>query len=546
MSELNDKNNLNVIRYLKKTAGEFPDRKAIITRQRKKVHSITFQSLWDQADAFSMALKENYIYPGDRIILMIPMSVELYITLLGVIKMGGVAVFVDPWVSHKQIASFCSFAEPRGYIGIGKSHLLRLLEKKLLSIPLTITTGLRLFRFPAKFSFNAMLNKKGAGDIFAAKMDDPALITFTSGSSGIPKGANRTHGFLSSQYLALNHEFLYDTKDIDMPMFPVFALNNIADGRTSVIPDMDFRSVSSINAEVIYDQIIKNQVTTSTASPPFFDRLAELVIKKCIGKFPIRRILTGGAPVSDVQLQKWRKAFPDTEIEIVYGSTEAEPVSHISLEKRFEITGQNNGENKGYCTGIPTSFLESKIIRIVKGPVEFKGSWNELELKPGEIGELVVSGNHVCKDYYNNPEAVRESKIIASNGIVWHRMGDTGFFDEHNNFWMAGRVHSTIIRNKEIFHAQLVEQAASELFDRMDQVAAVGIPDPETGERLILVIYTAQNYLKKDDIMQKIMGAGYEIDDVILTKKPLPVDPRHNSKIDYQELRSLILQRGVL
>ncbi len=88
----------------------------------------------------------------------------------------------------------------------------------------------------------------GDGYVHPVEPDDPALITFTSGSSGEPKGANRTHRFLLAQHRALAAEFPAQPGDVDMPMFPVFALNNLASGVPSVVPEMDFRRVDQVNA----------------------------------------------------------------------------------------------------------------------------------------------------------------------------------------------------------------------------------------------------------------------------------------------------------
>ncbi len=514
---------------------------ALVMRDKRKIRSVSFTELWRKVDSFSFALRNHSMQTGDRIILMIPMSLDLYIALLGIIKMGGVAIFVDPWINYKQIADFCLFAEPRGYIGVGKSHLLRFLKRELIRIHFTVTTGKKLLGFPAKYSFPVMLSCDGDGEIFRAEGSDPALITFTSGSSGIPKGANRTHGFLSAQHKALEDEFSYKTEDVDMPMFPVFALNNIAAGRTSIIPDMDFKNVAQVNPEIIAGQIEYLGVTTCTASPPFIDRLADYILECRKKPIYLRRILTGGAPVSDKQLDKWRSAFPDTDIQIIYGSTEAEPVAHISLKERLEIVAHDEGKNTGFCAGTPVSRVEAKTIKILKGPIDSSLSWEGLETDDNEIGELIISGDHVCRDYFNNPDAVRENKIIDPQGKLWHRMGDTGIFDSSGRFWLAGRVHSTIVRNDQIFHAQIVEQAVKEALPEAKQVAAVGIPDTDAGERLIIAVFLHQR-IEKKSIYKRLKKTQCGMDDVVIMKYPLPVDPRHNSKIDYCELRKRIVQ----
>jgi len=237
--------------------------------------------------------------------------------------------------------------------------------------------------------------------------------------------------------------------------------------------------------------------------------------------------------VSDDQLRAWRGAFPGTELLVVYGSTEAEPVAHLTAEERLAAVNDARPRAPGYCVGRPSQRVGTKAIRIHDGPVELgERGWEEWELPPGEIGELVVTGEHVCRDYYRNPGAVRENKIAAPDGTVWHRMGDTGSFDAEGRFWIAGRVHSTIHRRGALIHPQLVEQAARGEDGRIRRVAAVGLDD-----RAVLVVETGARDELKRDIEARLADVGLGVDEVVLTTEPLPVDPRHNSKIDYGRLR---------
>lgn len=488
---------MNVLSILTGVARRHPDRPALILGGIP----ITFSALRERIDRASAGLHRERLQPGDRAIVMIPMSIDLYVAMLALLDLGAVAVFVDPWIGWKQIASFAAYAEPRAWLGIPRSHLLRMFAGK---IPVTVTTGKRFGPIPARRTLAEIEEPAGDGAVHASQPDDPALITFTSGSSGEPKGANRTHRFLLAQHQALAAEFPMQEGDVDMPMFPVFALNNLALGVPSVVPDMDFRRVDRVDGAAILRQMKEHRVTTCTASPPFFDRLA------AVGDPGLRRILTGGAPVSDAQLRAWRKAFPKTEILIAYGSTEAEPVAHISAEERLELKGP------GFCAGKPIERIRAKLIPL-----------------GGGIGELAVTGDHVCRDYYRNPKAVKENKILDPDGTVWHRMGDTGYFDSEGRFWIVGRVHSTIRRGGELIHPQLVEQAARGEDPRIRRIAAVGLD-----ERVVLVIETDAGDELKKDVEARLTEAGHVVDEIRLTRTPLPVDPRHNSKIDYGRLRT--------
>lgn len=523
----------NVVHYLQQSAAHFGDRLALAAPAGGA--TISFADLWNRVDRTSTGLRAAGLKKGDRAICMVPMSIELYIILLAILKAGGIAVFVDPWIVTAQIAAFAAFAEPAAYIGIPKSHILRLLNSTLRKLPISVTTGSRLWQLPAGLTLAELMSKPGDGKIENAIPTDTALITFTSGSSGLPKGVNRTHGFLSSQHEALKSEFPAHAGDVDMPMFPVFALNNIALGISSVIPDMNFRQVACVTPSAILAQMNRFEVTTCTASPPFFNRLANHLAAAPTACTKLRRILTGGAPVSNDSLRAWTKVFPSTEIIIVYGSTEAEPVAHISADERIEAHNNIRPEYPGHCLGTPSPMISWKIIGIHNGPVVLDASgWSSIQVPSGEIGELVISGSHVGRDYYRNPAAFAANKILDTDGTVWHRMGDTVYSDSSGRLWLAGRVHSTIWRNRKPIHPQLVEQAIQAA--GFPDCAALGCLDTNMGERLIAVIST-ETRPDTQALKAKLNKAGFPVDDIIVTGRSLPLDPRHNSKVDYNKLQ---------
>jgi len=507
----------NILVHLRDTAQRVPSRPALIMPDGGRVD---FAGLWDRVCRVSHGLQREGLQSGDRLVVMIPMSIDLYTVLLATIKIGAVAVFVDPWMPMRKIAQFAAFAEPIGFAGIGRSHLLRLLSPTLRRLPLTVTSSRRLGAFPARLTMADLLQNASDPAIWQPEhAESPALITFTSGSSGVPKGANRTHGFLTAQYAALCREYEYADTDVDMPMFPVFALRNLADGITSVIPDMDFRRVSKVSGERLLAQIARHDVSTCTASPPFVDRLVQAV--SSTGRDPgLRRILTGGAPVPDAMLRRWQAALPGTAITVVYGSTEAEPVASMSLPERLSVAGE------GYCAGKPVEGLSARLVRITREPLVFRG-WSSIEVPAGDIGELIVSGAHVCRDYFRNPAAVAGNKLIDGEGVCWHRMGDTGYFDKAGRFWLTGRVHSTIICKGRVLHAQLVEAQVATLVPAASRVAAL----MDSGRLVIVVQGEPVAALE-----QQLRAADVPVDEVVFTRKRLPLDPRHQSKIDYETL----------
>lgn len=526
-----------------------PEKPALVFEAQGKRESISFGALWHDAKSVAASLQELGLQAGDRVIIMIPMSIDLYVCLLGIIQMGAVVVFVDPWIGAKQIARFSEFAEPTAFIGINKSHLLRWSNGRLRQIKISVTTGFRVGSFLARHSLEKLKRSKADSGVAAVSPDQTALITFTSGSSGTPKGANRTHRFLLSQHLALKQEFPYQPGDVDMPMFPVFALNNLVTGITSVVPEMDFKKVTDVDGDRILEQMIQHGITTCTASPPLLDNVAEAIknaTAEVKSRFRLRRVLTGGAPVSDRQLRRWVAAFQTpsgpTEVIVAYGSTEAEPVAHINADERLALSSIGNG----FCTGRPTELIQKLIVPIVNGPIDLStDTLADLALPPGEVGELLVAGDHVCRDYYKNEAATAENKLTDERGTVWHRMGDTGYFDDEARFWLVGRVHSTIFRDGLAVHPQIIEQIVKTVCPDVVQVAAIGYDQDELGKMVVVLVEVGRDQVEfADEIKLKVKNGLLKMnkpcDRVVVTDANLPVDPRHNSKIDYQQAKQLL------
>ncbi|MDZ7620208.1 MAG: AMP-binding protein, partial [Patescibacteria group bacterium] len=182
------------------------------------------------------------------------------------------------------------------------------------------------------------------------------------------------------------------------------------------------------------------------------------------------------------------------------------------------------------CAGRPVAAVHTRIVRIEKGPIKFD-SWEALAPQDGRIGELIVSGPHVCRDYFRNPGAVAENKILDAEGVCWHRMGDTGYMDARGRFWLTGRVHSTILCKGAPLHSQLLEARIAAHAPGAIRAAAL-----EHDGRLIVVVQGQP----VPNLLQRLRADGVPADEVLFTFKTLPLDPRHQAKIDYAALRRMV------
>lgn len=167
------------------------------------------------------------------------------------------------------------------------------------------------------------------------------------------------------------------------------------------------------------------------------------------------------------------------------------------------------------------------------------------------IGELIIGGPHVVQEYYNNPDAIRKNKIRDSEtGYLWHRMGDTGYFDDAGYFWITGRVHSTIYHaSGVVLHPQIIEQCFARdghLYNNgMTHIAAVGVGNDHQAQHCYVVVTVANEaclFLHPweerliPELAERAASKGLEIDGIIVWDQAMPLDPRHNSKIIYKKL----------
>jgi acyl-coenzyme A synthetase/AMP-(fatty) acid ligase len=259
----------NVVGLFMDAASRAPTVPALVSAHEG---SITFAELRARVEDCASGMSRAGLRKGERAVFMMPMSIDLYVAVLGVLSLGGVATFVDPWVPIREIARLAAAARPAAFIGSPRAHFLRWLSPELRAVRITVVSGGRLGALVARHRLTAMRGEKNS--TVDVDPDTTALITYTTGSSGRAKGVNRTHAILAAQHSVIREEFPAIPGDVDVTTFPVFALSNLAAGITTVIPQVNLRRVADADPRLIIRDIERFDVTTAAASPPFFDAMA--------------------------------------------------------------------------------------------------------------------------------------------------------------------------------------------------------------------------------------------------------------------------------
>jgi acyl-CoA synthetase (AMP-forming)/AMP-acid ligase II len=522
---------MNISEILKEQSAACSEAIAILDTHRGHPRVLTFAGL-DRASAQAAALLcRAGLQPGEVVLVLHPMSAELYIALLAIFRLGLVAMFLDPSAGIEQIDRRCALCPPRGLIASSKAHLLRLTSPALRRIPVKLAIGVPV---PGAIRWNCSGKLAPHELIHPCTPETPALLTFTSGSTGRPKAAVRTHGFLMAQHRILQESLGLRPGEIELTTLPIFALANLASGVTTLIPDVDLRRPGASDPASLVDQIHDHDPTRVIASPALLECVADHCMKHGLMLPSLRKVFSGGAPVFPRLLVKLQQIAPRAKITAVYGSTEAEPIAKIAYQAMGpgDVAAMTAG--RGLLAGLPVPAIELRILRDQWGtpigpytPAQFKAEC----LPPGSVGEIVVSGDHVLTGYLHG-YGDEETKFSV-DGRRWHRTGDAGYLDDQGRLWLLGRCAAKIEDTRGTLYPFTVECVAHHR-PGVSRAAAISCQG-----RRILAVELEEQRAGADLALLKKELAWASIDE-IQVHRPIPVDKRHNAKIDYPALHELV------
>lgn len=503
-----------------------------------------FASLQFAVNAAARWWQAQGLRKGDAVLVFVPMSADLYLALLALFQLGAVAVLVDPSAGPAHLEACCRRWPPKALLAVPKAHLLRLRSREIRKIPLKVVVkgwipGTR--RWPSRLenaapALGPTLSTNSASPLETVQPEDPALVTFTSGSTGQPKAAVRTQGFLLAQYRALAPNLRLQPGEVDLATLPIFVLANLAAGVTTVLPAVDLRRPGEVDAAQIFAQIERRSVTRIAASPAFFERLGQFGDAHGRTLPSLRHLHTGGAPVFPRLLEALTRLAPQASVVAVYGSTEAEPIAQIDRADFSATDHAAMSAGRGLLAGVPVPQLQLAILADQFGhprKPESARSFHQGRLAPGTVGEIVVTGEHVLSGYLGG-QGDAETKFSV-DGTIWHRTGDAGWLDEHGRLWLLGRCSARIEDAQGTLYPFGVECVAL-TFTEVRRAACVS----HRGRRVLIVAAQAQAALQS----RLLAATAWARIERVLFVDALPVDRRHNAKIDYPALKTWLESQG--
>ena len=535
----------NVSALLREQAKRWPKKSATILDNGKR---LSFQEMEAATCANVLEFKNAGIKTGDRVATFVRPSLDFVPVIFVLFRLGAVPVFIDPGMSVKNMLECVRESKCRAMVGIPLAFILKKFKPqyfKDIEVSVCLSNSSFIATVLGATSLRPASSKALPNNVSeyieSVEPSTLAAILFTSGSTGIPKGVEVTHGILWRQQKILKETFHISDDEIDLVPFPLFALFSAAWGITSIIPAMNPAKPAKCSGQKLFETMKKYKVTHTAGSPAIWNNVLEYTLSNSKTLPDLKRVLMAGAPVSEKLIRGWRKILPEHgHVFTPYGATEALPLTYISDSELIADCFAQTSLGKGTCVGKPLEGIIIKVLKISDDPIE--NIEDAVELKAGIIGEILVQGDIVTKKYFGRPKATKLAKIQdPANLNLWHRMGDLGYLDEQGRLWFCGRKDHRVqlTPSSELYPAQL-----EPLFNQLEGIkrtALVGITHPSNQlpnrEPVLMVEASKSNpQIEKLLLNKALENKSTETINMVMFVKKFPTDVRHNIKINRQLL----------
>jgi long-chain acyl-CoA synthetase len=440
---------------LRMAASDVPDRPAVAFLGQ----TLTYAEIKDRSDRFATALARMGIVKGDRIGIMLPNCPQYLVATFGILRAGGIVVNVNPLYTPREVGVIAQDAGMRALVVLDALAP----TAQNAGIEMLLVTG-----FAKAGSFEEAIAAVAVPELPKVHIDpdDVAVLQYTGGTTGVPKGAMLTHHNIFAnvvQSTTLHIPALRRGEERYLLVIPFFHIYGFTVGLMAgtwlgaqqiLIPKYD--------VEALLNAVRDYRPTYFPGVPTLFISLLNHPRSREVGLDKIRAFNSGSAPLPVEVLEQFEELTGGMLSE-GYGLSEASPVTHTSPTLAVRKPGS---------VGIPLPDTDMKIVDLVDG---------DREVPLGEEGEMCIAGPQVMKGYWNRPDETAATIRTDANGVRWLYTGDIATMDADGFSYIVQRKKDMVIVSGFNVYPSEVE---SVLFTHpaVMEACVIGVPDRYRGE----------------------------------------------------------------
>ncbi len=511
--------------YLSDAAKTFGQKKAIHFMGKE----LTYEEVHTSALKFANYLRGLGVGKGDRVAIMLPNTPQSVISYYGILYAGGIVVQTNPLYMEREIEYQMQDSEAKIIITLDILYPRVVKVKNETNLEHIIVTAIKdylpfpknlVYPFIQKKQYGLSVKVEHGGQVHLfteiIKTSEPkelnvpfdfeedlAILQYTGGTTGFPKGVMLSHKNLVSN-ASMSDAWLYKCKKGEekilgiLPFFHVFGMTAVM--ILSVMQGYKMILLPKFDAETTLKTIHKQKPTLFPGAPTIYIGLLNHPDLKKYDLSSVHSCISGSAPLP-VEIQQQFEKVTGGKLVEGYGLTETSPVTHANfLWDRPYVKGS---------IGVPWPDTDAAILSMETGE----------PMPPNEMGEIAVKGPQVMKGYWNKPD---ETEQTLKDG--WLLTGDLGYVNEDGYFFIVDRKKDMIIAGGFNIYPREIEEILYEHKD-VQEVVVAGIPDPYRGETVKAYIVLKENSSlsekELDEFMRKHLAA-YKVPRIYEFRKELP------------------------
>jgi acyl-CoA synthetase (AMP-forming)/AMP-acid ligase II len=498
--------NLNVPFMLLRNVHENPDKLAVVFGEKR----YTYRTFNDRVNRLANALLKEGVQKGDKVAYLLNNCSEFAEISFALSKIGALSVPLNFRLKGEEIGYILEHSDSSFlFFGAEFKEIVAGMVPRLSLVRKTVQVG-------GSGEYEGLLRaaKPGEPPVLVSEEDEHSIM-YTSGTTGFPKGAVHTHK--SRLWNSLN--LLVDTELRGSDVFAITSpMFHIAAGHTMLFSPIFIGATVVIlpgfSLPEFFQLIEREKISAFFAVPTMFVRMVEHPNLKDFDLSSVRLLFTGGAVASVELKEKIMKAFPRASLDDLMGLTEGGPLTTFLPHR--EALRKPGSVGRAHF---------SQMVRVVNDRGE--------DVRGEEVGEIIVKGPAVMKEYYKNPEATAKA---FKDG--WLYTGDLARVDEEGFQYLSVRRTDLIVTGGENVYPAEVERVLLQ-HPKIKEAAVIGVQDPEWGQRVLAVVVPQEGEdAEEGEILAfcKEKLAGYKRPRRVVLVQDLPKNQL--GKVLYKELRS--------